>query len=406
MATAFNDKGVQRLLQESRAKAANKEKPGNSPGQIALPSLDTMGPDWGLVSPQPETPAMPASEALVPPPASVALLGKTKNAVRQERQVANQANKLLQVHYSRQHASAADRDELAFMPNWALMAALPYSEPDAELNGWTRTTARCGVVIQPGLYPDAASGKLKSYGYPFGIYPRLLLLWLTTHVQRSKELEQLDPCYVDFGSNGIGLSLQNFLFPDPRRQLSYGKAGTFQSFKTQLIRLLAAHLAITSDPNQSEWQLNKLNIVDGARLQELESVNGVALWKMGLQLNKAFHARIMEQVVPLDLAVVKAFGKSAQCIDIYAWLSHQAYIINNHVQRERLYDWKLLESFFGGEGNYYTFRTTFKRNFRIVALAWPGLGKYCELSDGAGLSLKPGVPLTVPQTKAVRRSAG
>ena len=327
---------------------------------------------------------------------------KSNWAIRCEREFTNKTEKLLRTHYVRQHASVFDRDDLTFMPNWALIAALPYSEPDPLLNGWTRTTARSGVVIQPGLYPDQESGKLASYGYPFGIYPRLFLLWLTTHVQRTKELVHIDPYFVSFGSPEIGLALQSFLFPNPRKQLSFGKAGTFYAFKSQLIRLLAANMAITTDPSKKEWQLDKLNIVDGANLKNLNEATGVDLWQMGLQLNKQFYERILESVVPLDLAIVKTFGKSAQCIDIYAWLSHQAYMINNHIKRDRLYDWKLLESFFGGEAKYYTFRATFKRNFKVVALAWPGLGQFCELSDGDGLTMKPGIPLTVQQSLPTR----
>lgn len=81
---------------------------------------------------------------------------------------------------------APDAAERAFMARQLVLCTLPHSDP-GDVPLWKRTSGNSALAIQPGVDVDTE----KSIGYPFGTIPRLLLFWITTEVQRTKNRADL-----------------------------------------------------------------------------------------------------------------------------------------------------------------------------------------------------------------------
>jgi hypothetical protein len=73
------------------------------------------------------------------------------------------------------YGEAATKKDAAFIARELVQVSLPHSNP-GNIPVWTRTNGNVTLAIQPGA--DITAGK--SYGYPYGTIPRLLLFWMTT----------------------------------------------------------------------------------------------------------------------------------------------------------------------------------------------------------------------------------
>src|SRR5690349_17189436 len=60
------------------------------------------------------------------------------------------------------------------------LGTLPHSDP-GKVEAWSRTNGNLTLTIRPGWDYK----RRRSYGYPYGIIPRLLLFWITTEAVRT-----------------------------------------------------------------------------------------------------------------------------------------------------------------------------------------------------------------------------
>jgi len=77
-----------------------------------------------------------------------------------------------------EHASA---EEAAYIARQLVQCTLPHKNP-GDIPLWMRRNGNLSLAIQPGM--DVKTGN--SYGYPYGVIPRLLLFWVTAEAVRTK----------------------------------------------------------------------------------------------------------------------------------------------------------------------------------------------------------------------------
>jgi hypothetical protein len=93
--------------------------------------------------------------------------------------------------------------QAAFMARQLVQCTLPHSNP-GNVPAWTRKNGDLVLSVKPGSDEFG-----KTYGYPYGVIPRLLLFWMTTEALRRKD-RRLD----------LGHSLASFMHQvglDPSR---------------------------------------------------------------------------------------------------------------------------------------------------------------------------------------------
>ncbi|CAN7783121.1 replication protein RepA [Cupriavidus necator] len=271
-------------------------------------------------------------------------------------------------------------DEVGFGAKCLVSASLPYRNPKPEqlINGaWLRHNGNYALWVQGGIN-----------GIPYGTYPRLFVMWLTSEALRT-------------GSRKIhtGGSFAEFC-----RKLnidrSRGKRGAGKMLIEQADRLLQsraafvtlpAHLATAKRADLLTAKLKHtdfLNFADEYSLffdaDERASQQG-SLFESEITLTENFFNEITSHCIPVDLRAVMALQRSPMDLDIYQWLAYRMF----RLTRPAYPTWEQLYQQFGSTyGRLRDFRSDFVESLKRVALVYPGL-RVSEADGGTGLVLLP-----------------
>lgn len=220
--------------------------------------------------------------------------------------------------------SAIEAASLGFMARALVQTTLPHREP----------LGSCYTRIDGDLTVSITA--LDGTRLPYGSYPRLILIWITTEAVRTgkRELE-------------LGRSLSHFM-----RQLglqsSGGHWGTIPRFRDQMQRLLGAAISTRwSGRNDERCHLSGDNLLlaDSFDLwwnpQRLPA--SVKLPPSSLILSQRFFDQITAAPVPLDLRAIRALKRSPLALDLYAWTTRRV----SYLHRPSLISWTALRSSFG-----------------------------------------------------------
>jgi len=154
---------------------------------------------------------------------------------------------------------------------------------------------------------------LNGAGLPYGSYPRLILVWMTTEALRTGE-RKLD----------LGRSLSGYM-GKLGLQVTGGHWGTIPRFREQMERLFGAAIS-TRWKHDQELQSN----VGGSNLLVAEEfdlwwtpqkLRETPLSRSSVTLSQKFFEQLVEAPVPLDLRAIRALKRSPLALDLYAWAS-------------------------------------------------------------------------------------
>jgi hypothetical protein len=219
--------------------------------------------------------------------------------------------------------SAIDSGALGFMAKSLVQTTLPHrAHPGAR---YVRTDGNLTLSIT-----DVGGA-----GLPYGSYPRLILIWMTTEAVRSasRELE-------------LGRSLSSFM-AQLGLHASGGHWGTMPRFRNQTERLLGCAIS-------ARWSSERDGEINSCG-KNLLVADEFSLWWTPQRLNsggakvstvllsESFYQQIMEAPVPLDLRAVKALKKSPLTLDLYAWATRRV----SYLSRPTLIPWHALRLSFG-----------------------------------------------------------
>ncbi len=240
--------------------------------------------------------------------------------------------------------------QLLFMPRYLVNMTLPHRQVgDVEFtrrNGGQRLTLLAGSTV----------------GLPYGVYARLVLLYVTTERIRTKEREF-----------SLGASWRKFL---EKMQVD-GSGSSIQAIKEQLKRLCSTLYQIHDIRRDSESISNLLVAEEWMR-----SEDGVHV-----TLSPSFFTMTGDSVIPLESDLVHKISRSPLTLDLYAWLSCRLYAL----KQETTVPWRLLEHQFGANyGRAVDFRKAFRKSLETVLKHNP-VAPVVEVRE-KGLHLSPGQP--------------
>ncbi|MCY4585812.1 MAG: replication protein RepA [Bryobacterales bacterium] len=238
--------------------------------------------------------------------------------------------------------------ETLFMPRYLVNMTLPHRQVDGveftRRNGGQRLT----LMASP------------SVGLPYGVYARLVLLYVTTERVRSKEREFK-----------LGASWSKFL--DKMQVVSSGPR--IEAIQEQLRRLCGTLYQIHDVRRDSE-SISNLLVAD----EWMRSEDGVLI-----TLSPGFFMMTGDSVVPLESRIVHKLRRSPLMLDLYAWLSCRLYVL----KQETTVPWHLLENQFGADyGRPRAFRVKFQMSLEKVLKHRPP-SPVVEVRE-KGLYLSPG----------------
>jgi hypothetical protein len=219
--------------------------------------------------------------------------------------------------------SAIEADALGFMAKMLVQTTLPHrAQPGTQ---YIRTDGDVTLSITD----------LGGAGLPYGAYPRLILIWMTTEALRTGE-RKLE----------LGRSLSSFM-SQLGLQCTGGHWGTIPRFRDQMERLLGAAISTRWKHDQAT-QSN----VGGSNLLLAEEFD---LWwapqtlprapilQSSVTLSQRFFDQLVDAPVPLDLRAIRILKRSPLSLDLYAWATRRV----SYLKRPLRISWRSFQVSFG-----------------------------------------------------------
>jgi hypothetical protein len=262
------------------------------------------------------------------------------------------------------YSEPATTKDAAFIARELVQATLPHSDP-GDVPLWKRTNGNLTLAIQPGM--NIRTGK--SYGYPYGSIPRLLLFWTTREVLRTKS-RRLE----------LGNSLTRFMADlglNPDNGGTGAKRSDAKRLRDQMEKFFRCRIGfealVNRDGRKGEAGRDMLVTEDRMLWWDEKNPDQVALWGSWIELGQKFYEAISAAPVPVDMRAIKALKRSPLALDLYSWLTYEAY--RAHKSGKARYEtWEQLHSHMGGEYRQLNdFRRKAKAAQRKIKVVYPGL---------------------------------
>lgn len=242
-------------------------------------------------------------------------------------------------------------------------------------------------------------------GLPYGVYPRLIMCWLTREAIRRKSLPIHEARTIP-----LGASLSQFMREIGMQSASGGKDGNIARLRKQLSALFSTFISVkTTGTEDLEDMPRSFQQIDNTMIAE-----SAMLWwdpkdpdKLGGQdsvvtLSEGFFNDLVGSAVPLDISILRTIRRSPMAIDVYCWLTYRL----SYHRGITVVTWDQMRQQFGAG---YPSNAQGKRNFKKkltgalekVLVAWPAASVTVTAN---GLMLRPGEP-SVPKAlqESIRR---
>lgn len=238
-----------------------------------------------------------------------------------------------------------------------------------------RMVVQCGLPhadkhLSPGVCFERVNGDFKlcvepgrGHGVPYGIYPRLILAYLTQEVQRTKNQT------VSLGGDFTTFMERIGVRPE------YGKGRSAAQLKTQLERLLASRIWVEvkrEDPRgrKAEW-VRLISVANGWQLWwDPKNPDQGALMDSSVILGDWLYEDMLNHPVPFNWDVVDAIKKSPLRVDLYLWLGLRL----SYLTEPTPIAWESLAAQLGSEySDVRRFAQEVKRGLKEIKRLWPDL---------------------------------
>jgi hypothetical protein len=209
----------------------------------------------------------------------------------------------LPLFYDEFRESAYDAGAIRFIARFLVQTTLPHRrQPSSQ---YTRTDGRFTLRIT-----DVGGA-----GLPFGSYPRLILIWMTSEAMRTanRKLE-------------LGASLSRFM-AELGLHATGGHWGTIPRFRDQMQRLVGAAISTRWEQDVHGQHLTtgeNLLLADHFQLWWTPQIlSDVPPAKSSITLSANFFEQLVASPVPLDLRAVRILKQSPLALDLYAWATRR-----------------------------------------------------------------------------------
>ena len=313
---------------------------------------------------------------------------------RSEKPMPSWVREAIETRFAIESEDAKSAGTLGFMTRALVIATMPYKDP--KVDSFTRTNGDFKLRILAGY----------EGGIPFGIYPRLLMSWVTTEAVRK------DSPVIELGDS-LRLFLRDVL---DIKSTSGGQRGSSTRVTEQMKRLFGSMVTAqyTGSQEHRGFKLRNVLIADELDLDEDEgnlldaidppvNTSDEALWvpqarhdagkwSSQVKLSNNFFKECISSPVPIDMRAYKALRGSPLAMDVYTWLTYRMSYVT---KKTRPILWEDLLFQFGS--SYGTeldqavrdFKKAFLKALKMVQVVYPQAA--VEVKDN-GLVLLPSRP--------------
>ena len=271
--------------------------------------------------------------------------------------------------------SAYDAGAIGFIAKFLVQTTLPHRRQPG--SHYTRTDGRFTLRIT-----DVGGA-----GLPYGSYPRLILIWMTSEAIRtsSRELE-------------LGASLSRFM-AELGLQATGGHWGTIPRFRDQMQRLIGAAIS-----TRWEQDVDAASNSQPARICFSPTVSNCGGPRRSFlprrrrhppsRFRQNFFEQLVAAPVPLDLRAVRVLKQSPLALDLYAWATRRV----SYLERPTLISWEALRRSFGAG-----YADTPQGRVKFRARVLDALGRVCRVYSALRLEIEDGGVLLLPSAPHIPR---
>lgn len=294
---------------------------------------------------------------------------------RSNKPVPSWIREVIETHLAIETEDANKAGALGFMARALVIATMPYKDQKnadgTPKESFTRQNGDFKLRIVAGY----------DGGIPFGIYPRLLMSWVTTEAVRKQSP------VIELGDS-LSVFLRDVL---DLRSTGGGKRGTATRVSEQMKRLFGSLITAQYSGTQEKrgFMLKNVLIADELEVDEAEESalwtpqkgHEAGTWRSKVKLTNNFFQECIANPVPIDLRAFKALRGSPLAMDLYTWLTYRMSYVQSQT---RPITWEALMLQFGsGYGSMANASPTaikqsvldFKKNFlralKLVHTVYP-----------------------------------
>lgn len=268
--------------------------------------------------------------------------------------------------------------EKAFMARWMVQATLPYRRFEG-----TQYVRRNGDLTMTVT-------ALSADGIPYGLYPRLLMQYLSTRAVQNRSREIY-----------LGKTVSEF-FRRLNVRLTGGANGTIGRVKGQANALFSSAISLRFGDKHQDTRKNMIIADEQTTWWSLERSGGNDdPWNAYVVLSSIFYQDLIDHAVPVNMEIIARVQSSVLALDLYLWLAWRMFTL----REPTAITWEQLMFQFGtSTSSSRDGRKGFKRNLltalKSVRDQWHGLnvspGDGCLMLHPSPLSVKPRALIQVP----------
>ena len=241
-------------------------------------------------------------------------------------------------------------DDAVYLAREFIACTLPHSDPHDVLS-WSRKNGDLTLSIKAGVNEETG----KSYGLPYGIIPRLLLVWIVTEIIRTKSRRlELGNHLADFLA-AIGLNAAN----------GTGKRSDARRAREQMEKLfhsiISFNYSLKGEGRSGKAWINMQVAPKGVLWWSDKDPEQSALWGSWIEVSEDFFKAVMKAPNPLDIRVLRHIKDSSLGIDLYTILNREAFRAMKD-DKPRFLAWEWLHE---QTGNEYGRPDNFRRDALI-----------------------------------------
>ena len=258
----------------------------------------------------------------------------------------------------------------AYMLSFLALCSIARTDPGLQQRYIRSNGPWCLIITAGGLEPRL----------PYGIIPRLLLVWMCTEAVVTQS-----PHLV------LGHSLSDFMEEIGLHPRSGGKRGDRTRVQTQMERILRASVELSYSHDGHNYEIADHVTTVRDLWWNPKKPDEPALWASTVTLGAQFFAAIIARPVPIDMNTLRALKRSSFGLDLYLWLTVKLYRLTSP---ERI-PLRLLYRQFAASPHrtnrlaIKSWRKDLNRELNKIRTAWPGFR--FEVTDGH-LELWPTAP--------------
>jgi len=232
---------------------------------------------------------------------------------------------MINAHLAMDAEDAKESGNLGFMARALAMATLPHQ---SRVEPFYRRVNGDYTLTMMTAHPN---------GLPYGRLARILTIWVTTEVARTKNNEIF-----------LGERLSDYL-----RELDLlsggGKRGNNTRLRDQMASLFSSvincsYSGISASGERKQWGLRNVMIANDFDWWEPQDQSQAGTWHSRVLITDAFAKECIDNPIPVDWRAIKPL-RSPLAIDLYVFLTHRF----SYLRRKTTIPWISLMNQFGSD---------------------------------------------------------